>query len=212
VKLIYHAIKLSVMILCMFILQHAVPAMASDTALLFRPDEDPFDIGWGEIMYSGKVEAAFRPESPVEFEVVAERTNVLSRELQADPELARIAVKRAIEKPAPFDQGVYGKIGKSTIYVAPARRVKSTSRLYWTMVKVLSEKYGCFIVDKKREGEHFQFQCRDGRHVKMKRKVHGSEIAFWGRQYHANGDEVDVKASKTGRTAFLEMFSKRLRR
>lgn len=191
--------------------QLATAAFASSNHLLFRPETKPLDLEWGEVMYGRTVDAALRPESPVEFEILPERTRDLAVELQADPELARIAVRRALEKPAAFDQGVYGKLGKSTVYVAPARRVKSTNRLYWTMVKVLSEKYGCFIVDKKREGEDFKFHCRDGRLVRMKRKVHGAELVFWGRQYHANGEEVDIKAAKTGRTAFLDMLARRRR-
>ncbi|MEY4631252.1 MAG: hypothetical protein RIQ81_1372 [Pseudomonadota bacterium] len=188
-----------------FLFAHSAQAGAES----FVNDQARLDLEWGELMHGRGVPVLLRPEAPVEFEVLPERVSRLDQELQADPELARMAIKRALDKPARYDQGIYGKLGTSTVYVAPARRVKSKTRLYWTMVRVLSEKYGCFIVNKNRDGESFRFQCRDGRHVLMNRKSSGGEYAFWGRQFHANGQEVIVKPAQTGRRAFARMMQQR---
>ncbi|NDE13816.1 hypothetical protein EBZ80_02695 [bacterium] len=185
----------------------AAPVFAAP--VLADADPGPVMIDWGELMHGRAVTPELRPETPVEFEVLPERTERLSAKLRADPDLARIAVRRAIEKPTVFDQGVYGKLGSSTVYLAPSDRVGSSDRLYWTMVRVLSEKYGCFIVEKNRQDERFQFRCRDGRRVVMQRKIDRKVAHFWGRQYSANGEEVKVKPGSTGKKAFARMISDR---
>ena len=161
------------------------------------PQDAGLNLDWGDLMHGRSVAVALRPETPIEFEVLPERTKKLALELRADPDLARFAVRRSLEKPAEFDQGVYGKLGTSTVYMAPIHRVRSSDRLYWTMVRVLSEKYGCFIVEKNRDAERFQFRCRDGRMVVMQRKIDSRVAHFWGRQYNANGDEVKVLSRAT---------------
>lgn len=166
-------------------------------------------IDWGDLMHGRSAVADLRPESPVEFEVLPERTGRLSADLRADPDLARLAVRRSLERPVVFDQGVYGKLGSSTVYMAPADRVGSGDRLYWTMVRVLSEKYGCFIVEKKREADRFQFRCRDGRRVVMNRKIDKRVAHFWGRQFTATGEEVEVRPGTTGKKAFARMLADR---
>ena len=178
------------------------PAVAS-------PDESRLSLDWGELMHGRSVSVKLRPESPVDFEVLPERTSKLTAELRSDPELARFAVRRSLEKPVTFDQGVYGKLGTSTVYMAPLTRVGSSERLYWTMVRVLSEKYGCFIVEKSRSAGKFQFRCRDGRKIVMQSKIDSRFAHFWGRQYDSNGDEVIIKPGTTGKKYFAKMLAAR---
>ena len=187
------------------VLAGPMPALATGTAARLSID-------WGEIMHPRSVGVALRPEAPVEFEVLPERTRLLGAELRADPDLARLAVRRSLEKPTAFDQGVYGKLGTSTVYMAPANRVQSSDRLYWTMVRVLSEKYGCFIVEKNRNSDRFQFRCRDGRQVVMQRKMDSRFAHFWGRQYNASGEELIVSPGSTGKEAFARMLSAKARK
>ncbi|NBQ54877.1 MAG: hypothetical protein EBU49_15025, partial [Proteobacteria bacterium] len=181
---------------------HGAPAVAS-------PDESRLSLDWGELMHGRSVSVKLRPESPVDFEVLPERTSKLTAELRSDPELARFAVRRSLEKPVTFDQGVYGKLGTSTVYMAPLTRVGSSERLYWTMVRVLSEKYGCFIVEKSRNAGKFQFRCRDGRKIVMQSKIDSRFAHFWGRQYDSNGDEVVIKPGTTGKKYFAKMLAAR---
>lgn len=182
-----------------------IAVFAPGASKVARAESSPLNLDWGELMHGRAVEPQLRPETPVEFEVLPERTERLSEELRADPDLARLAVRRSIEKPALLDQGVYGKLGSSTVYFAPSERVGSSDRLYWTMVRVLSEKYGCFIVEKKRQDERFHFRCRDGRKVVMHRKIDKKIAHFWGRQYSASGEEVKIKPGSTGRKAFASL-------
>ena len=180
-----------------------VPAIAS-------PEEDNrLSLDWGELMHGRAVAVNLRPESPVDFEVLPERTSKLTAELRSDPELARFAVRRSLEKPVTFDQGVYGKLGTSTVYMAPLTRVGSSDRLYWTMVRVLSEKYGCFIVEKNRNAGKFQFRCRDGRQIVMQSNIDSRVAHFWGRQYDSHGDEVVIKPGTTGKKYFAKMLAAR---
>lgn len=179
-----------------------VPAMAS-------PEDDRLRLDWSDLIYGRSVSVKLRPETPVDFEVLPERTSKLVQELRSDPELARFAVRRSLEKPTAFDQGVYGKLGSSTVYMAPLKRVGTSDRLYWTMVRVLSEKYGCFIVEKSRDTDKFQFRCRDGRQIVMQRKMDSRFAHFWGRQYDSKGDEITVKPGTTGKKYFAKMLAAR---
>ena len=179
-----------------------LPAMAS-------PEEDRLKLDWSDLIYGRSVSVKLRPETPVDFEVLPERTSKLVQELRSDPDLARFAVRRSLEKPTPFDQGVYGKLGSSTVYMAPLKRVGTSDRLYWTMVRVLSEKYGCFIVEKSRDAEKFQFRCRDGRLIVMQRKMDSRFAHFWGRQYDSKGAEVIIDPRTTGKKYFAKMLAAR---
>lgn len=67
-----------------------VPALAS-------PEDNRLSLDWGELMHGRSVAVKLRPESPVDFEVLPERTSKLTAELRSDPELARFAVRRSLE-------------------------------------------------------------------------------------------------------------------
>ncbi len=180
----------------------STPALASS-------EDERLSLDWGELMHGRSVAVKLRPENPVEFEVLPERTMKLTRDLRSDPELARFAVRRSLEKPTAFDQGVYGKVGSSTVYMAPVNRVGSSDRLYWTMVRVLSEKYGCFIVQKSRNVDKFQFRCRDGRRIVMQSKIDSRVAHFWGRQYDSRGEEIIIEPGTTGKKYFAKVLAAR---
>jgi hypothetical protein len=57
-----------------------------------------------------------------------------------------------------LDLGVYGKIGPNSIFVAERSAIPNYDRLYWVMVRILSEKYGCFIRRKVDRGDFVSFK------------------------------------------------------
>jgi len=91
-----------------------------------------------------------------------------------------------------MDHGIYGKIGNMSVFVADRKIVPDYDRLYWVMVRVLSEKYGCFIKRKIVERDIVSFTCRDKRTVVMKRRISGEYAKFVVKQYDAFGREVVV--------------------
>jgi hypothetical protein len=116
-----------------------------------------------------------------------------SPELIRDDELAKIAAGFGLERPQKMDLGVYGKIGKHTVFVAPRRAIGDYDRLYWVMVRVLSEKYGCFIKSKVSTAKIVRFECRDRRTVVLDRDISGSFAKFSGRQFDLMGREIIIK-------------------
>jgi hypothetical protein len=116
-----------------------------------------------------------------------------SPELIRDDELAKIAAGFGLERPQKMDLGVYGKIGKHTVFVAPRRAIGDYDRLYWVMVRVLSEKYGCFIKSKVSTAKIVRFECRDRRTVVLERDISGSFAKFSGRQFDLMGREILIK-------------------
>ena len=91
-----------------------------------------------------------------------------------------------------MDLGIYGKIGNMSVFVADRKVVPDYDRLYWVMVRVLSEKYGCFIKRKLVEHDVIRFTCRDKRTVVMKRRISGEYSKFVVKQYDAFGRDVVV--------------------
>ncbi len=116
-----------------------------------------------------------------------------SLELNRDDELSKIAVGFGLERPQKMDLGVYGKIGKRTVFVAPRAAIADYDRLYWVMVRVLSEKYGCFIRSKVSTAKTVRFECRDRRTVVLDRDIAGSFAKFSGRQFDLLGREIVIK-------------------
>ena len=116
-----------------------------------------------------------------------------SPELIRDDELSKIAAGFGLERPQKMDLGVYGKIGQHTVFVAPRRVIGDYDRLYWVMVRVLSEKYGCFIKSKVSTAKIVRFECRDRRTVVLDRDISGSFAKFSGRQFDVLGREIVIK-------------------
>ncbi len=112
--------------------------------------------------------------------------------ISGDHERSRLALGFGLEKAQSLDAGVYGKLGKSTVFVAHRRDIPDYDRLYWVMIRVLSEKYGCFIKKKVPRDNQIGFQCRDRRMIVMQRDISGDYAKFVGWQYDQAGKEVVI--------------------
>lgn len=102
-----------------------------------------------------------------------------------------------VKKVEALDLGVYGKLGSSSIFVAERALIPTYDRLYWAMVRILSEKYGCFIRRKIDLGDMVSFKCRDRRTVTMARKISGKFSVIHVRQFDQDGRVIVTSASKT---------------
>ncbi len=113
--------------------------------------------------------------------------------VQERPQLARLVAAADLEEPILFHGGVYGKRGPAKAFVASLSDVPDYDRLYWVMVHMLSEKYGCFMTKKLNQKNTSLVRCRDGRRV-MFWKSRGKEwIQFVARQYDREGYEIVVR-------------------
>jgi hypothetical protein len=119
--------------------------------------------------------------------------------LQKDRERWILAAGFGLERPQAFDLGVYGKVGKATVFVASRLAISDYDRLYWVMVRVLSEKYGCFIVRKVGRRNNIGFACRDGRTVLMQRDISGAYAKFVGWQFDEDGRDVLITQAARAR-------------
>ena len=91
------------------------------------------------------------------------------------------------------DEGIFGKHRSSVVFFGHIERIPSQERLYWVMVKVLSEKYGCFMVKKRDTEFKTSFQCRDGRQVVFSYGLTGEVYHFFANQYDRNGQLLMVE-------------------
>lgn len=107
--------------------------------------------------------------------------------------LERLVAGFRIERAHAYEGGVYGKVGHVTVFAAPISQIPDYDRLYWVMVKVLSEKYGCFIKRKQSSATQVTVDCRDTRKVVFRRNRGQDWIQFYGRQYDKNGNELIVQ-------------------
>ena len=130
----------------------------------------------------------FRPEktsSPVS-------SVVMAAAMRGDHERTRLAMGFGLEKAQAMDVGVYGKLGKSTVFIAHRKHIPDYDRLYWVMIRVLSEKYGCFIKRKFPYDNQIGFECRDRRTIVMQRDISGDYAKFVGWQFDPSGKEVVI--------------------
>ena len=155
-----------------------------------RLSESP--IAWDHLINSSTQVFEPSPEYPIEPGFPLEDLARLAPRLGGNHLLAEIALRRSIRNPVLLDQGVYGKMGSATFFAAPLRRIPSYDRLYWVMMKVLSEKYGCFVTAKTVLGNSISFTCRDQRKVVMTRGKQDPFIHFYARQYDSDGAELVV--------------------
>ncbi len=93
-----------------------------------------------------------------------------------------------------YEYGVYGKRGGTGIFIAHEDDVANDDRLYWTMVKVLSEKYGCFMKARQKTEASYTFRCRDGRAVHFKHGQSGSTQFFTVKQFDNRGRQIILAA------------------
>lgn len=134
----------------------------------------------------------YRPER-----ISARTMTSLRPELRRDFEKSKLAMAFGLEHAQPMDLGVYGKIGTSTVFIASRRHIPDYDRLYWVMIRVLSEKYGCFIRRKFPHQNQIGFECRDRRTIVMQRELSENFVKFVGWQFDRKGQEVVIRKPKT---------------
>ncbi len=76
-----------------------------------------------------------------------------------------------------FD-GVYGKKNNSWYFLGDKNIVENNDRMYWNIVRVLSEKFGCFSNQKKDDGNKLKFRCRDGKKIIVRRQLDDKHAFF----------------------------------
>jgi hypothetical protein len=111
-----------------------------------------------------------------------------------------------------MDLGVYGKIGPNSIFVAERTAIPNYDRLYWVMVRILSEKYGCFIRRKVDRGHSVSFQCRDQRTVTMARKMSGRFAMLHVQQFDRSGRGIDTRGARLSNAQRWQLSAKRRER
>ena len=123
-----------------------------------------------------------------------ENTNALTAKPRPEgPTLDQLASGFQMEKPVRYEGGVYGKKGHIPVFAARLADIPDYDRLYWVMVKVLSEKYGCFMKRKASTHNQVTVECRDKRRVVFHRNRGDGWIQFYGRQYNQEGKEVVIR-------------------
>ena len=105
---------------------------------------------------------------------------------------SRQALLGDIENAAPYAGGILGIKGSSKYFIASVSSIPEYDRLYWVIVKVLSEKYSCFISAKQYIGLMTRFTCRDKRQVLFWKKRNDRFIEFTSRQFDRDGFEIKV--------------------
>ncbi len=169
------------------------------TAREFVPDTAYTYLSWDELLHDDGLATATRVNYAARrVALIREdpRLTKLHPRIRGDAVLSRLVLTRGLEEPVPFDQGAVGKADDALFFVADAAKVPSTERLYWTMVKALSERYGCFMRQKVRKADVFQFRCRDGRRVVFWRRYSRDSAEFYARQFDAQGRELIVDDHK----------------
>mgnify|MGYP006278709897 CR=1 FL=1 len=116
---------------------------------------------------------------------------------------AKRAVPAPLQTPELYEGGVFGYLGSAKAFVARRRTIPDYQRLYWVMVKVLSEKYSCFMTAKQNRGDETWVQCRDGRQVVFWRDQSSRWIQFQARQYDQEGYEIAVRKHQIVRIGAL---------
>lgn len=116
---------------------------------------------------------------------------------------AKRAVPAPLQTPELYEGGVFGYLGSAKAFVARRRTIPDYQRLYWVMVKVLSEKYSCFMTAKQNRGDETWVQCRDGRQVVFWRDQSSKWIQFQARQYDQEGFEIAVRKHQIVRIGAL---------
>ena len=111
-----------------------------------------------------------------------------------------------------LDLGVYGKMGPNSIFVAERTAIPNYDRLYWVMVRILSEKYGCFIRRKVDRGNLVSFQCRDQRTVTMARKISDRFSMVHVRQFDRYGRGIDTRGATLSSAQRWQLSAKRRER
>jgi hypothetical protein len=167
------------------------------------------ELEWNEIMETSserptsRQHAARSPGRP-STSVLPRPPDNLHRLIHYMPRESKIT---AVQSPSrlpvssPYEGGFYGTRGLTKIFIAPTSKIGDYSRLYWVMVKVLSEKYGCFMVAKQYAGDTTRVFCRDKRQIVFWQSRTKDWIQFASRQYDREGFEIAVKRRRIVRVS-----------
>ena len=85
-----------------------------------------------------------------------------------------------------LENGVYGHYKQSRVFFTIPELVPDDTKLYWAMIKILSEKFACFMVKKRKSGNLYRFYCKDKRSVVFRKGRVGKTVHFYGRTYDEN--------------------------
>lgn len=119
--------------------------------------------------------------------------------IRGKSELVKLIWLHDLEKPKVYNNGILGLKNGVQFFVGLKRDIPDYDRLYWVMVKLLSEKYGCFMmahfkVPKLRDG--LGIKCRDSRLVVFSRRNGMETLEFAVKQFDKTGKELVVKERK----------------
>jgi hypothetical protein len=163
---------------------------------------------WEELVHAN--ENAFQPNAKVASEnlsVTSDRLIALPPDLRRSPDLAQLALNRALEQPQAWEGGVAGLLGTAKVYVTTTNRIKDYEQLYVIMVRMLSQKYGCLMIEKQNYGdETTRVRCRDLRQVMMWKSTGPGWIQFHARQFDRDGYEIVVRKRRIVRVSDVKML------
>jgi hypothetical protein len=155
------------------------------------------ELGWEELTTVTATQFKPDPAHYIEDTILTPtRLRQLTPRLRKLPRLAQLVVSRSIDEPKLYELGVLGKVGHARMFVAERSKIADFGRLYWVMVKVLSEKYGCFMKRRINEVHKVTIQCRDHRNIVLWRSMGDDWIQFYARQFDARGYEIMVRRRK----------------
>jgi hypothetical protein len=122
--------------------------------------------------------------------------------LRSNEQMARLAAFRDMDHVQAYEKGIWGKSSGAGHFAASSVAYRDPRRLYWVMVKALSEKYGCFMRERRMISNINYFRCRDRRQVVIWKNTGPGWVEFIARQYDRHGHEIHVQnhvATRTGR-------------
>jgi hypothetical protein len=132
-------------------------------------------------------------------QLTPERLGRLPWPLRQSPKLSWLALSRGVDQPISYQNGVFGLIGSAKFFATTTDKVRDYDHLYWVMVKVLSEKYGCFMTTKQNVGDEVNITCRDKRVIRFWRSQGTDWIQFYARQFDRQGYEIKVEKRRVVR-------------
>lgn len=91
-----------------------------------------------------------------------------------------------------YDLGVFGKLKESTVFISTVNSLPNWTRTYWAIVRILSDKYGCYMQKKLHLGTNIAFKCKDGRIVAFQYGRKGRFRFIKGSQFDKNGNSLYI--------------------
>jgi hypothetical protein len=100
-----------------------------------------------------------------------------------------------------FGGGIIARGGYGRVFVGRRANFKELRNLYPVVVRMLSEKFSCFITEKVGQHEEVLFTCRDGRRVAVWRSENERYVAMLARQFDSAGYEIVVEKNQIVRVS-----------